>query len=64
MPAGTALALRPEEEEGLLEQGQAEDEHELKAKTTFGFTPETKRKVWLLSGLFGLDNLAGGLVPV
>ncbi|KAJ7780851.1 major facilitator superfamily domain-containing protein [Mycena maculata] len=54
------------EEDGLFEMGEAEEEvvEETKEKTTFSFSPETKKKVWLLSALFGVDNLSGGLVPV
>ncbi len=28
------------------------------------FTRETRRKLYTLSGLFGIDNLASGLVPL
>ncbi len=66
---------RLSEEEGMLEMdhdgvgGLANEEEgekevgEMKGKT-LTLSAETKKKVWLLSGLFGVDNLAGGLVPV
>ncbi|KAJ7351538.1 MFS transporter [Mycena albidolilacea] len=55
-----------EEEDGLFEMGEEEDEvvEETKETTALVFSPETKRKVWLLSALFGVDNLSAGLVPV
>ncbi|KAJ7282347.1 major facilitator superfamily domain-containing protein [Mycena rebaudengoi] len=55
-----------EEEDGLFEMGEEEDEvvEETKETTALTFSPETKRKVWLLSALFGVDNLSSGLVPV
>ncbi|KAJ6613853.1 MFS transporter [Mycena sp. CBHHK59/15] len=55
-----------EEEDGLFEMGEEEEEvvEETKEMTALGLSPETKKKVWLLSALFGVDNLSGGLVPV
>lgn len=55
-----------EEEDGLFEMGEEEEEvvEETKETTALGLSPETKKKVWLLSALFGVDNLSGGLVPV
>ncbi|KAJ6564208.1 MFS transporter [Mycena capillaripes] len=55
-----------EEEDGLFEMGEEDEEvvEETKETTALVFSPETKRKVWLLSALFGLDNLSSGLVPV
>jgi hypothetical protein len=54
------------EEDGLFEMGEEEDEvvEEMKEAPALTFSPETKKKVWLLSILFGVDNLSGGLVPV
>jgi hypothetical protein len=55
-----------EEEDGLFEMGEEEDEvvEEMKEAPALTFSPETKKKVWLLSILFGVDNLSAGLVPV
>ncbi|KAJ6477752.1 MFS transporter [Mycena sanguinolenta] len=54
-----------EEEDGLFEMGAQEEEvEETKETTGLGLSRETKKKVWLLSALFGVDNLSGGLVPV
>ncbi|KAJ7618747.1 MFS transporter [Roridomyces roridus] len=62
-------AQRPqsaEEEEGLFEmEGEDRDEEPKEvSKAALGLSRETKKKVWLLSTLFGLDNFSGGLVPV
>ncbi|KAJ7253798.1 MFS transporter [Mycena rebaudengoi] len=58
--------LSGEEEDGLFEMGEEEEEvvEEVKEMTALGLSPETKKKTWLLSALFGVDNLSGGLVPV
>ncbi|KAJ7205244.1 MFS transporter [Mycena pura] len=57
-----------EEEDGLFNMGEEEEEEEVveeaKERTALGLSPETKKKVWLLSALFGVDNFSGGLVPV
>jgi len=53
-----------EEEDGLFEMGEEEVVEEAKETTALGLSPETKKKVWLLSALFGVDNFSGGLVPV
>ncbi|KAJ7057743.1 MFS transporter [Mycena amicta] len=54
-----------EEEEGLFEMGEEDDAvEETKETPALSFSPETKKKVWLLSALFGVDNLSAGLVPV
>ncbi|KAF7342672.1 Major facilitator superfamily domain-containing protein [Mycena sanguinolenta] len=53
-----------EEEDELFEMGEEEIVEETKEMTALGLSPETKKKVWLLSALFGVDNFSGGLVPV
>ncbi|KAJ6558380.1 MFS transporter [Mycena capillaripes] len=54
-----------EEEDGLFNMGEEEEVvAEAKETTALGLSPETKKKVWLLSALFGVDNFSGGLVPV
>ncbi|KAJ7160540.1 MFS transporter [Mycena crocata] len=56
-----------EEEDGLFEMADDDDDEvvqEAKGTTALVLSPETKKKVWLLSALFSVDNLAGGLVPV
>jgi hypothetical protein len=64
---------RSSEEQGMLEMQEenvAQDEEEEEEYVeeekgkTLNLSSQTKKKVWLLSGLFGVDNLAGGLVPV
>ncbi|KAF7342657.1 Major facilitator superfamily domain-containing protein [Mycena sanguinolenta] len=52
------------EEDELFEMGEEEIVEETKEMTALGLSPETKKKVWLLSVLFGVDNFSGGLVPV
>ncbi|KAJ7211898.1 MFS transporter [Mycena haematopus] len=57
------------EEEGLFEMGEEEEEEEdvveeTKETMALGLSRETKKKVWILSALFGVDNFSGGLVPV
>ncbi|KAF7366010.1 Major facilitator superfamily domain-containing protein [Mycena venus] len=57
--------LSREEEDGLFEMGEEEEVvEETKETTGLSLSPETKKKVWLLSALFGVDNFSGGLVPV
>ena len=53
-----------DEQERLVELGEDGEEIVEEPKAARGLSPETKKKVWLLSALFGVDNLAGGLVPV
>lgn len=53
-----------EEEVGMLESEEGEEVEVKVSKGALNLSPETKKKVWLLSGLFGVDNLSGGLVPV
>ena len=53
-----------DEQERLVELGEDGEEIVEEPKAALGLSPETKKKVWLLSALFGVDNLAGGLVPV
>ncbi|KAJ7655320.1 MFS transporter [Mycena rosella] len=69
LSAKVELQRRPrssgEEEDGLFEMGEEEDViEETKETTALGLSRETKKKVWILSALFGVDNLSGGLVPV
>ncbi len=55
-------------EQGLLPeqqpQGPVESAKDGAKRRGLGFTSETRKKVWLLSALFGLDNIASGLVPL
>lgn len=55
---------RPVEGQDVTEQVVKKDQKPNLVDKMLGLTPETRKKVYTLSALFGLDNLASGLVPL
>lgn len=56
-------AERADQQAGAVEPAKKDKKPNI-VDRILGLTPETRRKVYTLSALFGLDNLASGLVPL